>query len=142
MSFIFGPASRAQLQTCDARLVRVLERALAISPVDFRVLVGHRGEHDQHMAFLNGTSKLDWPHGKHNAWPSLAADVAPVPIQWADKEAFIYLAGAIMAAAKLEDVPLRYGGDWNMDGRMLAERFRDLGHVELFEPAIAKTIET
>ena len=131
MIYTFGAGSLAQLSTCELSLQRVLRRALQISPIDFKVLVGYRNQIDQEAAFAAGTSTLHWPDGKHNHFPSFAADIAPVPLDWRDRERFSYLAGVVLAAARMESVRLRWGGDWNSDGKMIDEAFRDLGHFEL-----------
>lgn len=131
MSFSFGAGSLAQLNTLDERLIVVLRRALTISPLDFKILEGFRNREAQEAAFVRGETQLHWPKGKHNYYPSLAVDLAPSPIEWNDKERFVLLAGAVMAAAKVEGIKLRWGGDWDVDGHLLEEKFRDYGHFEL-----------
>lgn len=123
--------SKEALSTCHPSIKMVMNRALELSPIDFCVLEGHRGPDEQDAAFARGESKLRWPHGKHNQIPSAAVDIAPTPIDWKDRERFILVAGAVLAAAALLGVKLRWGGDWNSDGRMADEKFRDLGHFEL-----------
>ena len=54
---------------------------------------------NQGRAFLDGKSKLDWPHSKHNRTPSLAVDIAPYPIDWKDTGAFMVLRGFVLARA-------------------------------------------
>jgi peptidoglycan L-alanyl-D-glutamate endopeptidase CwlK len=133
---LFSNASKAQLDTVDGRLRRVLERAIRY--YDFTVLEGHRGEEAQNRAFAKGLSKVQWPDGNHNKKPSRAVDIAPFPIDWTDStaanERFAYLAGIVMACAKEEGVKLRWGGDWSRDGDMRDETFRDRPHFELDEP--------
>ena len=125
----FGSRSRAALVTTDRRLVAVMYSV--IPWFDFSVLEGHRDEDAQNAAHDAGNSKKRWPDGKHNTLPSNAVDVAPYPIDWEDRERFVYLAGAIMGAARAMGIPLRWGGDWDMDTEVRDERFRDLGHFEL-----------
>jgi peptidoglycan LD-endopeptidase CwlK len=129
----FGAASEAQLVTCHPDLQRVLRKAIEV--VDFSVVEGHRGEAAQNAAFAKGLSKVRYPHGKHNKNPSLAADVAPYPIDWSDRRAsverFVYVQGVIRACAHAEGVKIRQGLDWDGDLDFVEERFRDYPHVEL-----------
>jgi peptidoglycan L-alanyl-D-glutamate endopeptidase CwlK len=37
----------------------------------------------------------------------------------------------MLQTAKLKGILLRWGGDWNMDGRTTDNKFDDLGHFEL-----------
>lgn len=129
----FGAASEAQLATCHPDLQRVLRRAIQV--VDFSVVEGHRGKAAQEAAYAKGLSKVHYPHGKHNAVPSLAADVAPYPVDWSDRRAsverFVYVQGVIRACAFVEGVKIRQGLDWDGDLDFVEERFRDYPHIEL-----------
>lgn len=129
----FSPTSAQRLLTCDPRLQEVLQEA--IKYVDFTVLCGHRNQADQTEAFMRGNSKLPWPKSKHNSFPSQAVDVAPwlpdVKIDWNDRLAFARLFGAIELIAKQKGVKLRWGGDFNKNGRSADESFLDLPHIEL-----------
>lgn len=128
----FSRASIEALRTCDMRLQLVLNAA--IKHIDFAILEGHRGKAEQDEAYRTGKSKVRFPLGKHNKFPSLAVDIAPYPIDWADTERFVYFAGFIMGVASQLGVRLRYGGDWDGDTQMKDERFRDYGHFELVDP--------
>ena len=129
----FGSTSLERLQECDPTLQLILR--WAVRYYDFTIVVGHRGEADQNAAFAAGNSKLQWPDGKHNSLPSKAVDIAPYPIDWEDTERFVFLAGVIMTIAHLLGVgdKIRWGDDWDRDGRMTDERFRDYGHFEVIE---------
>lgn len=131
----FGAASIAQLTTCDKRLQEVMN--LAIQWFDFAVLEGHRGKEKQNAAFQKGFSQKQWPNGEHNSLPSKACDIAPWPLDWSDRaaaiERFVYLAGFVMAAAKVKGIKLRWGGDWNRNQDTRDEHFRDYGHFEVDE---------
>ena len=80
----FGQASAARLATCDERLQRLFQEV--VKTFDCTIIEGHRGEAAQHLAFVTGKSKLDWPNGNHNAKPSKAVDVAPFPVDWTDQK--------------------------------------------------------
>ena len=129
----FGTRSTQVLSTCDPRIIDVLERAITIS--DFAVICGHRGELDQNRAYATGASKARWGQSAHNTFPSRAVDIAPYPINWDDTEAFVFLAGIVIACSHslgYGDLFL-WGGDWDADHRMADERFRDYPHFELKE---------
>jgi peptidoglycan L-alanyl-D-glutamate endopeptidase CwlK len=68
---------------------------------------------------------------KHNSKPSLAVDIAPYPIDWADDERFYFLAGIIKAASHQVGVKVRWGGDWDSDDDFHDQTFMDLGHFEI-----------
>lgn len=129
----FSNASLAQLDTCHVNLQRIAHEAIKV--YDFAVIEGHRGEAKQNAAFARGDSQVTYPHGKHNATPSNAFDIMPYPVDWsgssANHERSVFLAGIIMATAFHLGIKLRYGGDWNSNGDMRDEKFRDYGHFEL-----------
>ena len=135
MSFLLDAGSLAQLDTCAPDLARVIQRAAVLSPFPFRVLLGFRDQAAQEAAFAAGLTQEHWPNGKHNQQPSEATDLAPVPIDWKDTARFTFLAGVVMAAAKLEGVDVRWGGDWAENGRLRFNHFNDLGHFEIVEAA-------
>lgn len=130
----FGNHSLEQLATCHPNLQKVLTEA--IKYFDFRVEEGFRGQAAQHRAFLEGNSKLDWPHGNHNKTPSTAADCYPFPVDFSENpknlQRFCVMAGVIHAVAQQLGIKIRWGGDWNQNWDMRDEpNFRDLPHIEL-----------
>lgn len=129
----FSKMSEIRFATLDPRLQNILREA--IKTVDFTILCGHRGEEEQNEAFQRGTSKLKYPHSKHNPLPSQAVDLAPwfpdIKIDWKDSKAFARLAGYIQRIADEQGTKIRWGGDWDGDWRSLDERFIDLPHFEL-----------
>lgn len=137
---VFSKQSRGKLNTCDPRLQDILNEAIKI--VDITILEGHRGKYAQDLAFSYGHSKLKWPHGKHNALPSRAVDIAPyfpdVKIDWKDLIAFGRLMGIVQAIAHAKGISLRFGLDWDGDFRSVDrdpdENFLDAPHVELADP--------
>lgn len=127
---MFSKVSLARLETCDHRLQIVMKRAIA--RFDFTVLCGHRGKQEQQDAYERGTSKLQWPASKHNKTPSLAVDVAPFPIDWDDLDRFRAMARIIMEEADKAGIKLRWGGDFNMNGKP-DDKFKDYPHFEIHE---------
>lgn len=140
----FSATSRERLRTCDPRLQDVLNDAIEV--VDFTIIEGHRGEAAQNKAFAEGKSKLRWPAGKHNRYPSNAVDVAPVyydetpgaKIDWNDLIAFGRVMGVVQACAHRRGIKLRFGLDWDGDFRSVNrdpdESFLDAPHIELVDP--------
>ncbi len=102
--------SRRRLATCHADLQLVVDAAAE----DFAlyVICGHRDEKAQNAAFAAKTSKLQWPHSRHNSTPSEAVDLAPLPLKWNDKKAFRAMAQVVKAAANKLGVEIEWGGDW------------------------------
>lgn len=131
----FSQESFSKLSTCHLDLQAIFFEV--VKNFDCTIIEGHRGEEEQHQAFISNKSKLDWPHGKHNAQPSNAVDVAPYPLNWMNINEFYYFAGYVMGVAqKLKDDGkvthgLRYGGDWNCDKIIGGQQFNDLVHFEL-----------
>jgi peptidoglycan LD-endopeptidase CwlK len=131
----FSARSRDQLATCDQRLQVILNEAIKL--VDFSVIEGHRGEEAQNKAFDKGLSKVRWPNGKHNSFPSRAVDIAPYPIDWSERAAalarFAFISGVIHTIAARLGIAIRFGWDWNRNLDPRDESFLDWPHVELVD---------
>jgi peptidoglycan LD-endopeptidase CwlK len=133
----FSLLSKSRLRTCHPDLQRVMERAIRY--MDFSIIEGHRPKELQNRYFAEGKSKLPWPHSKHNSFLSEAVDICPwVPgkgLMWNNPQMFCLLAGVIKVCAALENVKIRWGGDWNGNNIPVmedpAERFSDYPHFEL-----------
>lgn len=125
----FGTASAARLATCDQRLQDLFNKV--IESFDCTIIEGHRGEAAQHLAFVTGKSKLDWPNGNHNSKPSKAVDVAPYPVDWTDSKRFYYFAGYVKGVATSMGLKVRWGGDWDNDTEVKDNTFNDLVHFEV-----------
>ena len=125
----FGRKSRENLATCDKELQNLFNEV--VKYFDCSVLVGFRGKNEQNRAFKEGHSKVKWPKGKHNSNPSFAVDVAPYPIDWEDRERFIYFGGFVKGCAYQLGIPLRWGGDWDNDTSLSDNNFDDLVHFEI-----------
>jgi peptidoglycan L-alanyl-D-glutamate endopeptidase CwlK len=121
-----------RLNTCHPKLAALFMSIAKHYPLV--VLEGHRGEKEQNAAFSAGKSQLPWPRGKHNAMPSLAVDVAPLPIHWNNREAFSHFAGFVQGFAECFWTKIRWGGDWDGDRNLTNNSFDDLVHFELVLP--------
>ena len=127
----FGRSSRERLATCDERLQNVFNEV--IKYVDCSVLEGQRNEERQNKLFEEGKTKVKYPNGRHNHNPSRAVDIAPYPIDWADRERFHLFAGFVLGIARSMGIKLRWGGDWNMNFEVNDSKFDDFPHFELKE---------
>ena len=158
MPFAFGKGSKAKLQEGHPDLVKILNFAISISPVDFGLSCVARPFAEQLAHFQAGRSKLDprdpekLKHAKHvitDERPKAeAADIyiyhpdAELRRQLAyDKPSLAHVAGVIIASARVlyaageVDHVIRWGGNWDRDGVILADQsFDDLPHVELVKP--------
>ena len=72
--------SQERLETCDERLITIVNDVCKV--MDVTVLCGHRGKEEQEKAFEEGKSNAHFGQSYHNAFPSLAVDIAPYPINW------------------------------------------------------------
>ncbi len=122
-------ASIRKLATCDTRIQMIVKEAIKV--MDFSVLCGHRSSEEQDDLFRQGLSKKAAGTSKHNIFPSLAIDIAPFPIDFKDRDRYMFMAGVMFTMANRLSMKLRWGGDWNGDGNTRAERFQDLGHFEI-----------
>ena len=132
----FSQKSFSNLATCHMDLQVLFYEV--IKHFDCTILEGHRGEAAQNAAYAAGNSKLMYPHGKHNATPSNAVDVAPWPLPlWKNTNDFFYFGGIVMGIAAMllaegkMTHKIRYGGDFNQNGRVSDSTFVDAVHFEL-----------
>jgi peptidoglycan L-alanyl-D-glutamate endopeptidase CwlK len=113
----FGSGSRSNLKTCHPDLIKIAEEV--IKSIDHSITEGHRGREKQNQAFKDGNSKVEYPNGMHNTWPSLALDFVPWPFNWKsdwnDKARFREIWEAYKAEGKRFDIELRWGGSWGWD---------------------------
>jgi len=134
----FSELSLFKLASCHPELQLLFNTV--IQTIDCTIMEGHRDQAAQEAAFANGTTKLHYPHGKHNAMPSLAVDCVPFPVpRWERTMDFIYFGGLVMGIAiqlKAQDkmkYNLKYGGDFNSNYRISDSSFFDLVHFQLME---------
>lgn len=135
---VWSKRSLDNLQGIHPHLRRVIDRALQGSPIDFTVIEGLRTMQRQrelhslgytrtlNSRHLTGHAVDTWPIDPHTGKlvPAILRDDSgnrrENPRLW---ELFHVLAPAVKAAAKVEEVPIVWGGDW--------KSFRDGPHFEL-----------
>ncbi|KKK64530.1 hypothetical protein LCGC14_2983240 [marine sediment metagenome] len=125
----FGRASKRRYETLHYLLQKILDRAIQVT--DFSILCGYRNEQEQEEAFVKGNSKRHYPDSKHNQNPSIAVDLVPYPIDWENRDRFIFLAGVIFTIAQQLEIKIRFGGNWSMSLLFEKQKFDDLVHFEL-----------
>lgn len=129
-NFKFGDRSEKNLQGVKPELVKVVRLALTKCSVDFAVVEGVRTKQRQSELFKKGATKT--MNSRHLT--GHAVDLAPMvdgTIPWHDKTKFKDIAKAMFQAAKELNVTIRWGGDWNENGKTEDERFYDGPHFEL-----------
>lgn len=126
---IKGSRSLIALNSVHGELKRLIH-AVA-EETDLIVIEGHRGQEKQDQFYQQKLSKVRWPNGKHNAFPSHAVDLAPYPLDWTKREAFERLYSQVKMKADELNIPIRWGGDWDGDGDRTDQKFNDLVHYEL-----------
>jgi len=143
--YSFGKSSAAKLATVRPSLRNVIEATMALNVYDFTIVHGWRDEDVQNQAFLSGASTKQWPNSQHNITnrhgdpSSNAVDFAPwcmlpsgrMGIPWKDTHAFAVLGGMFIAMGAKLGIPIRYGGDWDMDGTSTDQTLMDWGHIEV-----------
>ena len=109
--FALGRTSEMRLNGVHPDLVRVVRRAIAITPIDFTVLEGMRTLARQRQLVARGSSQT--MNSRHLT--GHAVDIAPLDddgdVSW-DWPLYHQLAPVIKEAARAEGVSIEWGGDW------------------------------
>ena len=126
--------SEERLVGVNPALVAVVRRAIELSTVDFTVLEGKRTLERQQELFDQGRTKP----GKIVTWTMKskhldgdAVDLVPFPVDWNDTKKFDAIAKAMFAAASELGVKLRWGADWDGDGKPREKGEYDSPHFEI-----------
>lgn len=125
----FGKSSLTSRSRLHPLLQKIVDTA--IKEVDFKILDSTRGRDAQNLAFRTGRSKAKFGESAHNYVPAIAMDLFPAPYDWNNEQAFNNLARIVMRVAKEQGTPIRWGGDWNMDGSKTTSDGWDKPHFEL-----------
>ena len=119
--FVLGSVSKNNLKGVHPDLVKVVERAISLTTVDFRVIEGLRSKQRQVELVNKGASKT--LNSRHIT--GHAVDVAALvggAIRW-DWPLYDKIAKAFKQASKELNIPIVWGGDW--------KTFKDGPHFEL-----------
>lgn len=110
MSFVLGAKSKERLKGVHPDLVRVVERAIQLTEVDFTVLEGLRTTARQQQLVKSGASKTMRSRHITGHAVDLAATIDG-EIRW-DWPLYHKIAKAVKQAAAELKVPIEWGGDW------------------------------
>lgn len=133
-------ASKRKLEGVHPLLVAVVELALLKSKVDFKVLEGVRTEERQKVLYAQGRTTpgpiVTWTLNSNHFVNKTtgfghAVDLLPEPYDWRDLKQFDLMAEAMMEAAKELGVTIRWGADWDSDGKPREKGETDSPHFEI-----------
>lgn len=135
-----GVKSRNRLQGVHPTLIKVVELAIQSTAQDFSVLEGVRSKLRQHELYAQGRTApgpiVTWTlNSNHfrNAKTGFghAVDLIPYPLDWNDLAKFDAIAKAMFEAADYLGVAIRWGADWDRDGKPRERGETDSPHFEL-----------
>ena len=150
--YTLSQRSLDRLNGVDERLQRVVKRAIELSKQDFMVLEGVRTREQCMINYGKGrtiaqcvakgvpakyanpkAAKVTWLNNpfasKHVS--GKAVDLVPYPVDWNDLKKFDAIAKAMLQAAKELGVPVRWGADWDGDGKPRERGESDSPHFEI-----------
>lgn len=150
--FKLSARSIERLSGVNDDLVRVVKRAIELTPIDFMVLEGLRtkdqawinwgkGRTVAQLAAQGVPAKYAAPHLAKVTWLAnplnskhiigRAVDLVPYPVDWNDLKKFDQIAAAMFAAAGELGVKIRWGADWDGDGNYREKGESDSPHFEV-----------
>ena len=119
--FVLGTISKNNLKGVHPDLAKVVERAISLTTVDFRVTEGLRSKQRQLELVNKGASKtLNSRHITGHAVDVVALIGGSVRWDW---PLYDKIAKAFKQSAKELNIPIVWGGDW--------KTFKDGPHFEL-----------
>jgi len=124
----FSKRSNERLKGVNPKL-QMLAEAVVKDFHDCTVIYGKRTLEEQKRLFEAGLSRT--MNSKHLTGDAI--DLAPYPIDWNNTKRFYYFAGMVLAVAKVLNINVRWGGDWDMDNDLDDQTFMDLVHFELVD---------
>ena len=140
MAFTLSKASLDKLQGVHPKLVKVVKRAIELTKQDFKVLEGVRTPERQKELYAQGRTKpgpkVTWTlTSNHFVNPKTgyghAVDLVPYPVDWETLSKFDAIQKAMFAAAKELGVTIRWGANWNRNGKPREKGETDSPHFEL-----------
>ena len=152
MAYQLSQKSLDRLKGVDERLVKVVKRAIQLSSVDFMVLEGVRSKEQCMINYGKGrtaaqcvakgvpaqyanpsAAKVTWLNdpfaSKHVS--GKAVDLVPYPVDWNDLKKFDVIAQAMLQASKELGIAIRWGADWDNDGKPREKGESDSPHFEI-----------
>lgn len=142
MTYRLSQKSLQKLSGVHPKLQSVVKRAIQLTNQDFMVLEGVRTPERQKELYAQGRTKpgakVTWTlTSNHFVNPKTgfghAVDLVPWPIDWNDLKKFDEISRAMFEAAKELGVELRWGADWDRDGKPRERGESDSPHFELHQ---------
>lgn len=139
-TYKLGQSSLKKLQGVHPDMAAVVNRAIQLSKQDFIVLEGVRTKVRQAELYAQGRTKpgniVTWSQTSNHfigadGW-GRAVDICPFPVDWNTPSKFDAIADAMFAAAKELNVAIRWGADWDSDGKPREKGESDSPHFELY----------
>ena len=152
MVFNLSQKSLDRMNGVDERLQRVVKRAIQLSKQDFMVLEGVRTRQQCMVNYGNGRTTAECvakgvpaqyanPNAAKVTWlndpfaskhcDGKAVDLVPYPVDWDDLKKFDAIAQAMLQASKELGIAIRWGADWNSNGRPRERGESDSPHFEI-----------
>lgn len=129
MAYALGAKSLAELVGVDPRLVKVVRRAIEISPQDFSVHDGLRTEAEQTELVRRGASQtMNSMHRKQADGFGHAVDLVPYingKLRW-EWPAIYPIAAAVKFAAAEYGIQVRWGGCWELMSQIKGSTAADM----------------
>lgn len=142
MGFNLSQKSKDKLKGVHPELIKVVERAIDISEIDFFVNEGVRTPERQKELYAQGRTKpgkkVTWTlNSNHFVSPKTgyghAVDVYAFPFNNNQTPATSKkIAEAFLRAAHELNIPIRWGADWDRDGVFYEKGESDSPHFELW----------
>ena len=134
MTYTLSQRSLDKLQGVNPRLVSVVKRAIELTTQDFMVLEGLRTKERQAELYAQGRTApgniVTWTmQSRHTDGD--AVDLVPYPLDWNDTGKFDAISRAMFKAADELNVAIRWGADWNDNGKPREKGESDSPHFEL-----------
>lgn len=163
MAYSLSLRSRTALQGVHPDLVAVVKRAIQITRQDFVVLQGVRTTEQMYETYGQGRTvaqciakkippemaeryakpreaKVTWLDdplmSNHRVMADgfgHAVDICPYPVDWKTPSKFDAIALAMMTAAVELNVSIRWGADWNQNGKPREKGETDSPHFEIYK---------
>ena len=132
----YGKASMHNLDGVHPLLVDWSLELVGI--MDNTVVSGVRDMTTQRKYVQMGVSKtMDSEHLIQLDGFGHALDLCPYPVDWSDHRRFYILAGIGLGLAAKMNLPIRWGGRWNVDDdQFKVPSFNDMGHFEILTPYV------
>lgn len=157
MAYNLSSRSLNNLQGVHPSLAKVVKRAIELTTQDFVVIEGVRSREQCMINYGKGrtaaqclakgipakyanpkAAKVTWlsnpfnsKHCKQKDGYGHAVDICPYPVDWSDVKKFDVIAKAMFAAAKELGVNIRWGADWDKDGKPRERGESDSPHFEI-----------